>query len=222
MDSTATTPIETKELEAKSTDLAVRAHQLVPIQDSVQYRDAIDLGRSLKAMEDGIQEFWGPLVQSAHQQHKALVKRRDDMCAPVQIAIAKIKTLIGAYDQQQERLRREQERIAQEALRREQKETAIREAQALQASGDSEGAEQVISQAAASPAPAVVIPSMVPKVTGKSSRTIWRYRVVNPELVPKEYMMVDEIKLGQIVRALKGSTRIPGIQVYEESVVSLR
>jgi len=220
----STTPIETEQLEKQSTSLTLQAHQFAAIATTQQYTDAIGLGRSLKAMEDGIDEFWGPKVQAAYRLHKQLVKDRDDMKAPVQIAIARLKGLISAYDQEQERLRREAERQAQEALRKQQEEQALCEAEALQASGDAEGAEAVISQAAASPAPAIVLPSLVPKVAGKSSRTIWRWRLRDRAKVKPEYLVPDELAISQVVRALKKNAEnaVGGIEVYPEESVSLR
>ena len=218
----ATQPIETQELETKSTSLTLQAHQFAAITSTQGYTDAIGLGRALKAMEDGIDSFWAPLCAEAFKHHKTLVNRRDTMKSPVQIAIARIKNLIGQYDQQQERERREQERIAQEALRKQQEEDAINEAQRLQAAGDSEGAEQVISQAAASPAPAVVIPAMVPRVFGKSSREVWSFQIENEALIPREYLVPDMQKIGAVVRALKANAKIPGVKAYSTTSVSLR
>lgn len=222
----ATTPIETQELEKQSTSLTVQASQFQAIATTQDYTDAIGLGRALKAMEDGIDQFWGPLVAEAHKHHKTLVNRRDTMKSPVQIAIARLKGLISAYDQEQERIRHQKELEAQEALRKQQESDAIREAEALQASGDAEGAEAVISQAAAGPAPAVVIPSMVPKVAGKSSRTIWRWRLKDKGKLRPEYLMADEITISQVVRALKKSAEKAvgegAIEVYDEASVSLR
>lgn len=68
----------------------------------------------------------------------------------------------------------------------------------------------------------VVIPKAVPKVTGMSIRDNWKFRVTNEKLIPREYLKVDEVKIGQVVRALKSSTNIPGIETYNEGTVSGR
>ena len=68
----------------------------------------------------------------------------------------------------------------------------------------------------------VVIPKAVPKVTGMSIRDNWKFRVTNEKLIPREYLKVDEVKIGQVVRALKSSANIPGIETYNEGTVSGR
>jgi len=62
-----------------------------------------------------------------------------------------------------------------------------------------------------------VIEMSAPKVAGVHTRKSWRYRIANPALVPREYLMVDEVKVGKVVRALGPDTSIAGIEVYEES-----
>lgn len=201
--------------------LAIRAHQVTAITPA-SYADVIGLGRAIRAVIDGITGDDAPEIAKAYQLHKSLIKKRDDKVAPLEIAYARLKHMVGTYDQEQERIRREQERVAQEALRKQQEEEAMREAEALQNAGDAEGAEAVISQAAASPAPAVVIPSNVPKVFGKSSREVWTYRIENESLIPREYLVPDSAKIGGVVRALKANAKIPGIKAYPTTSVSLR
>jgi hypothetical protein len=203
--------------------LAIRAHQVTAITPA-SYADVIGLGRAIRAVIDGITGDDAPEIAKAYQLHKSLIKKRDDKVAPLEIAYARLKHMIGVYDQEQERLRREQERVAQEALRKQQEEEAMREAEALQNAGDAEGAEAVISQAAASPAPAVVIPSNVPKVFGKSSREIWRWRLKDRTKVKPEYLEPNELAISQVVRALKKNAEaaVGGIEVYSDTSVSLR
>ena len=217
------TPID--ELASQSTSLTIRAHQLTGITPAT-YVDTIGLGRAIRAVIDGINAQDSPNIAKAHALHKELIKARDEKVAPLEIAYSYLKTLIAAYDQEQERLRREQERIAQEALRKQQEEESMREAEALQASGDTLGAEAVISQAAASPAPAVVIPSSVPKVFGKSSREVWRWRLKDRSKVKPEYLEPNELAISQVVRALKKAAEKAvgegAIEVYSDTSVSLR
>ncbi len=61
---------------------------------------------------------------------------------------------------------------------------------------------------------APVIQSEAPKVAGTSTREEWRWEVVDADAVPREYLVVDEVKLGRVVRALKGDAKIPGVRIY--------
>jgi hypothetical protein len=80
----------------------------------------------------------------------------------------------------------------------------------------------VIEQAVAAPAPVVVIPKTIPKQEGISTRKTWKFRIVDTAKIPREYMTVDEVKIGQIVRAMKELSNIPGVEVYAEDTVSVR
>lgn len=46
---------------------------------------------------------------------------------------------------------------------------------------------------------------------------VWRHRVVDAALVPREYLCVDESKISHVVKA--GMRTIPGVEVYEEEQV---
>ena len=63
---------------------------------------------------------------------------------------------------------------------------------------------------------APVIEREAPKVAGIATREVWRFEVTDPALVPREYLVVDEAKIGKVVRALKGDTAIAGVRVYSE------
>lgn len=213
---------QTQELEKQSESLVVRAQKCNEITTTDQYTATIELGRALRAMKDGIEEYWQPLVEQAHRQHKDLIVRKNEMLNPVTIAIVKLKNLITDYEYKEERKRKEAERIAAEALRKQQEAEALLEAERLQAAGDSMGAESVIEQAISAPPPPVIMQSTVPQVVGKSSRESWKFRITNEALIPREYLMVDEQKLSAVVRAMKGKTKIPGIEAYPETVVAFR
>jgi hypothetical protein len=112
----------------------------------------------------------------------------------------------------------QEERFLREAIRREQE-------------GDKETADLIVNAAQELPPPdlpappvpviapeVVVVPSEVPKVQGLSFRTDWKWEVVDVSLIPREYMMVNEVAINGVVRALKDKTNIPGIRVYAEQV----
>jgi hypothetical protein len=61
-----------------------------------------------------------------------------------------------------------------------------------------------------------------PKVKGISTRKKWSYEVVDIALVPREYLMLNGVAIGGVVRALKGETNIPGIRVVSEDIMSAR
>jgi hypothetical protein len=47
----------------------------------------------------------------------------------------------------------------------------------------------------------------------------WEFNVVDPMLVPREFLMVDEKKIGQYVRAMKETAVIPGVRIFKTTKV---
>ena len=90
------------------------------------------------------------------------------------------------------------------------------EAEALQASGETELAEQVIQQAAEAPAPVVVLPKETPKMSEIQARETWQFEVVDEKLVPREFMSPDPKKIGAVVRSQKKLANIPGVRIWSE------
>lgn len=130
-----------------------------------------------------------------------------------------IKPAMARFSMEQERKRRiEEEKLRAEARKREE-DARLAEAAELEKQGQRELADAVIA------APVQVAPVVLPKVEqpkGISYRTVWRYRIVDAAKIPREYLCVDEPKLGGVVRSLKDAANIPGVEIYSEQVVAGR
>ena len=167
-----------------------------------------------------------------------------------------VSRAMGAYDEEQRRLREEAERQAAEAARKERerqeaeaakiaeaarlkREKEEAKARELEAAGRAEKAEALRQKAEAAEAqklaeaeaqrqaaaaipaaPVVHIPQ--PKAEGVSSRQIWKYEIVDKDLLPREYTLPDDKAIGGVVRALKDKTNIPGVRVYSENTYATR
>ncbi|MHB8815455.1 MAG: hypothetical protein ACYDAE_19600 [Steroidobacteraceae bacterium] len=164
-------------------------------------------------------------------------------------AVAAIKRAMRVWDDEQERLRLEEQRRREEIARRERErlereaaearrkadEKAAAERQAAEAAriaGDLEAAakherkaDQVEQRAEtkvetltelASTVVAPVVQAEIPKVGGMSGRVVWKFEVLDPNLVPREFLTVDEAKIRRYVGAMKGDSKIAGVRVYSE------
>lgn len=161
----------------------------------------------------------------AHQAWKRACGLRSMFFDGLERFDARARQLLGAYQQKQDRIRREEERRLAEEER--QKELARRNAEAalLKKQGQPEMAAAVKAQPVA--APAVSLPSAVPEVEGLSYREDWKWRPAGgdtPEgraaavnLVPREYLKLDDVKLNAMTR-MKGTVKIPGIEFYTVKV----
>ena len=105
---------------------------------------------------------------------------------------------------------------------------------------------ELIEQAIAAPAPTIVLQSATAAVVndvqgvGKSKpRWVWRYsgaadhttawkdltpaqreRVLS--LMPREYLMPDESRIGKLVTANDGNVKIPGVECFDIGSTSVR
>lgn len=116
---------------------------------------------------------------------------------------------------------------------------ALEEAAALSGIAP-EMAEQIVEQAIAAPAPAITLPPRRIDVAGVSSSENWQFKYAGcasgldwdklptedrervMRLLPREYLRPDEKAIGKVVKALKGSTRIPGVEVFDAGTVRVR
>jgi len=186
----------------------------VKVIDNATMKKANGLLMDIRSIRKEIQDTFKPLAEKAHAAHKAILEQQKRTEAPLIEAEGILKIQIRAYMDEVERLRREEERRLQEIARKEEEERRLAEALQAEAEGNIEEAKAILEEPAYIPIPTVK--ADIPKVDNRLFRKVWKFRVLDIRKVPIQYLKVDEIKVGQIVRAMKGETNIPGIQVYEE------
>jgi hypothetical protein len=195
----------------------VEAAKLVVIRDNSDYIAAGTLWKELQAMSKEIKETFDPLILIAHTMHKDTIAKRDQYLAPVEKATRAVKGMMSTYDAAQERIRDAEQTRLQELARKQEEEAQLQAAIAAEAAGQKAEADAILAEPII--APTVIVQKATPKVAGGPVfRTIWKFRITDAGLLPREYLMADEVKIGQVVRALKGMTNIPGVQAYEERV----
>ena len=142
-------PEQTEGEKALANEVSVieqRAMNIV-IHSAEDFEQAGEFGRQLKQQSAMVKEFFAPMKDAAHQAHKQICEREKAMLAPLVAAEKTLKTAMGNYQLELERIRREKE----EEIRRVAKAEADRklaEASALEDKGDVAGAEAVLAGAA--------------------------------------------------------------------------
>jgi hypothetical protein len=195
------------------------------VRDAESYEIAAHLLLGIKDLRRKIAETFDPHCKRAYEAHRALTKEKADAEAPLTQAERIIKDSLRAYDAEQERIRREQQRIADERARREAEDRALEQAAAMEREGHEFGDVGLIAEAhAAIEAPIVAVAAPIakttPKVAGVSMRKTWAFRVVDEARVPRQYLSVNETKIRGVVRALGSAAAIPGVEVFEETSVA--
>lgn len=68
----------------------------------------------------------------------------------------------------------------------------------------------------------MALPAEATKVSGVSFVTKWCFEVNDPDAVPKEFTMPDEVKIRRRVEALGESANIPGVRVWKYKSAQVR
>lgn len=204
----------------------------IEIKSAADYLIAGEMAKGCASLLERIDAGYDSLISMAHKLHKAILGKKAGYAEDAQFALGVLKSKMGSYNAEQERIRRAEEARLQEAARvhaeaeakRLADEQAIHDAIELEAAGDTKSAEAVLNNPVPQPVyvPPVILAKSVPQAAGISSRKTWTFRITDINLVPREYLIVDEKAVGQVVRALKDKARIPGIETYPVDSVAIR
>jgi hypothetical protein len=171
-----------------------------------------------------VDEFFEQTVAEANRVHKFLTGLRAMLTLPYSKAEELIKQRRRDWRMEEERKRQAIEDEERKKAKAQQEAQAIEEASQLQQMGETEAAQVVIDRAAAAPPPPVIVPSTVPKQKGHAIKTVWKWRVKNPALIKREFLVLDESKVNPIVTRLgpDAAAIVGGIEVYPEEIESVR
>ena len=196
-----------------------RARQIV-IETPEHYSAAAGFLKEIKACRKRIADVFGPIVKAAHEAHKRAKAAQTEADDPLDQAEGLIKGAMVSYDTRQAEIARQRQIEAEAAARRAEEQRVIDQAVALEQAGEVEAAQELISAPVV--APVVMVESATPTVDGISIREVWQFQVTDPNLVPREWLIVDEKKVGAYVRAVKAQAVIPGIKVFSVRSMSAR
>ena len=210
---------EVKEVTTLALSVPDQAKQ-INIKTMDDYVRAGEIMLTIKAIRKKITDTFKPIKQKMDAAKQEVLDQERAADAPLKEAESWLSPQIITWNREQERIRQEEEARLRVIARKEEEERQLQEAILAEQSGQKEEAEAIIS-APVQAAP-VVVPKAVPKVAGMSIRDNWKFRITNEKLIPREYLKVDEVKIGQVVRAMKSAANIPGVEVYNEGTVSGR
>ena len=191
-------------------------------------KDFENAGDYLKThIKDGqkkVDALFNPTIEAANKTHKEACAAKKAMRDPLDEAERIAKDKLKAYRDEVERIQRAAEAKAAIETAKLQEEAAKlqRQAALAAAKGDedkamekSEAAEAKAVQAATASV-AQVAPPPLRKFTGFSIRKVWKWKVVDAEKIPREYLVPNEAALNGLARSAKGSMKVAGIEFYEE------
>ena len=225
-----------KELKAIGEALSDKA-DLAVIENQEQLEAAVALGKEIKRGQKQVTEKYKDRKKYAKEVHSLFCALEKAEMDPFEEAEETIKDKIEEYDRKQEAIRKAEEepvlREAEEKAKAQEEENRKKaEDEQLQLAADLEKAGNHEDAAVVMDTPIIVEPVVPvvqveaipekPKVAGLSIPKRYTFAVVRPELIPREWMILDKVKIQKQVNATGPATRIPGIKIVEERSVSLR
>lgn len=213
--------LDTSQLEtARTTILDAAARFLVVSPET--YATGADYLREIRIMQDRVASTFRPTIQAAHKAHKTAIAAEKQFKGPLADAEKAIRNEMARWKQEEDRKQREEEERLLAQARKEEEERRLAEAERLEKDGHAEAADAVVEAPLSVAVP--VVPTTVPKVENVSWRDNWKYRVTNIALVPDEYTLrvPNDSVLGAFAKRTKGQTGVPGVEFYNEPIVSQR
>lgn len=213
---TPPTEIETKEVIT----LRDEASSLVEMAESLEVtaetlNDASDLLSWIAANKKRLEKQRVFLTKPLVDHQRAINGQFKDWMDPLNQADRAVRQKVLAYQREEERKAAEA-RAAEEKRQREEQERLAAE---REASGDASPMEP------AAPQPVAEAPQAPERSTRSSLgtttvRKVWTFEIEDESAIPREYLAVDEKKIGAVVKA--GVRSIPGVRIYQTDSLAVR
>lgn len=194
-------------------------------QISINTPETYDRGtvllKEIKSTQKKLDELRKSWTKPLDESKKGIMNFFRPMMEILSSSESSVKSKILIFRQEQQRIRAEKEARLREQARKEQEKlerAAERKAQRLEENGKLEAAEEIRETVPEVSMP--VLENEIPKAKGISTRDVWKFQIVNSDKVPDEYKMVDEKKVGAVVRATKGAIKIPGVKIWKEQTLA--
>jgi transcription elongation GreA/GreB family factor len=218
--------IERPRVSVNTTDLVTRASAIERIESAEQLEIAAEIKKNLTSLKKKIESDFAPTKDAINAAKNALMAQIHGYLDPIDNAIARLQTLGNTYLREEERKRIEEQRRKQEEERKRLEAERLEEAAMLEAMGENETAEQLISE----PVEVAPIPTMAPPppVAGVAQVRTWTYEITDRKALyhaiaaaPEGHVLreVDTILakvLGGVARKHKDSLPIPGVHFKSE------
>jgi hypothetical protein len=207
--------------EAREAEMMLTQYGNYAVSTAADYRSAGEALLRVKTQTAKLDEMRKSMTRPIDESKRRIM---DFFLAPLNAlkeTKERIEEAMRSFTVEQKRIAAEAEAAAL-ALQRKEEDRLNRLAEAANQRGDGAKAEAFLAKAETlANTPVVVTPVAPPSVAGMSKRIDWKFEVVDPALVPREYCSVDEVRIGGVVRATKGQVPIPGVRIYsEETFVS--
>ena len=204
-------------LEEKALSIPDQVNAII-ITNPETYQQMAGIFLVIRSLRKEIADTFNPLIQKAHESHKAILAEKARHDKPLDDGERKAKSLMQSWDAEQARIAREEETRLREIARKAEEERIMQEALQAEQEGDKQTAEAIIQEEIY--IPPVTVAKATPKVSGVIFRTYWKWRVKKLALIPRQYLIPNEVLINSLVTHNKNKEQseqmIPGIEVWSE------
>jgi hypothetical protein len=182
--------------------------------------EAIAFGREVKFRAARIEARLDKILKPLNESRNSLLELKRSSLAPFMAWDKEIKTACIAYNTKREEEAAESKRKADaEALKLAEDSRLAHAAQVEQTQGR-DAATVLLDQ------PVIPVPTQKsaepPKTAGAMFTTRWKHEVVDPALVPREWLMVDDRALAAYATSRKDQAVVPGVRFYPDKGMGLK
>jgi hypothetical protein len=201
----------------------VEENNLIVVNNNEDLGKATLCIKNIKAMQNKVKESYDVIVEKAHQAHKEAIGQRDKYLNPLKALETKFKDAILVFNrkmeaEQSQRIKEANERMAKEAEA--EKQRLLAESKKTDDAWDK---EELQEKAQAIVPVTVDAPKRAIESEGLSIRKTWKAKVLDINLVPKTYLIIEaNMKLLNEHAREHRDVPIPGVTFYEESSVASR
>lgn len=226
-------------VESQALEVSEQARTL-KVVDQDSYLEAGEMLRTLKGMKNKVIDFFAPMKKKSHEAWKQICAQENEAVKPLDDADKILRFETSKYLDEQERIRREAQRKAEEAARlfaEKEKQRLMELAIKAEEKGKALKAEALLEKAEAVYQEPVVVPSAVEKTTRFETGSMTRktelqvtvqdeyllVKAISEKLVP---ITVIEFKTNTLKTWVKTAGikngQIPGLLVKEVQAISVR
>ena len=208
--------------EATSLEQQAQTYTIATNED---YEEAANFLKRVKGASNEVKAYWKPAKDAAAKAHKEICAKEKAMLSVCESAERAMKTKMLTYSQKIEAEKRAAEEQARKAAQ-EESDRLLAEAAKAEKSGDTMQATVNMAMAEQMETVKPAVQVVAPKVTGVSTKKVWKVHVDDEKAVPNYansicIRPVDERAIMQLHR-LNPNIKIDGVSFYQENTLAVR
>lgn len=200
----------TQESVGQNIDALLKEMEARTITTDEDYSFTAEWLKRLKGTQKIVGEVFDPEIAHLRAPYQEKLDEKKMYLTRLEQGERIAKRKMGEYAEEKRRLAEEERKRIEAKNRADEEERRLNEAITT-------GDESVLDEPVPLPPP-VEVPA-APEVKGIVYVETWKYEIVNPIDLPREYLVPNDKAIQAVVSALNGKAVIPGIRVYSERVI---